>query len=81
MQNLKKLNTELKNHLEESKKRLINDIVQILKGENVDYLEGKHKVDTKALYFEYEYDYLDIVAWAVDKNGKIITDILKLPGK
>ncbi|MDN5476221.1 MAG: hypothetical protein L0G39_04740 [Chryseobacterium sp.] len=81
MQNLKKLNTELKNHLEESKKRLINDIVQILKGENVDYLEGKHKVDTKALYFEYEYDNLDIVAWAVDKNGEIITDILKLPGQ
>ncbi|PQA96813.1 hypothetical protein B0A69_01730 [Chryseobacterium shigense] len=81
MQDLEELNSELKKHLEETKKQLIKDIVQILKGENIDYLEGNGKVDIKALYFEYEYDYLDIVAWAVDKNGEIITDILKLPSQ
>lgn len=79
MQNLKKLNTELKNHLEKTKEQLIKDLVQLLKGEHIDYLEGRTKVDIKAFYFEYEYDYLDIVAWAADNNGQMVTDTVILP--
>ena len=56
MKNLKQLNIELKNHLEEIKGEFIENLVQMLKGENADYLSGKTKTDIKALYFEYEYD-------------------------
>lgn len=77
-ENLKQLNMELKNHLEEIRNGLIKDLVQMLKGENVDFLSGKTKTDTKALYFEYEYDYLDIVFWAEDQKGDIITHTMAL---
>lgn len=78
-ENLKLLNIELKNHLEEIKDELIKDFVQVLKGENVDYLRGKTKSDMKALYFEYEYDDLDIIAWGADQKGNIITHTMFLP--
>jgi len=81
MKSLKLLNIELKNHLEEIKGEFIENLVQMLKGENADYLSGKTKTDIKALYFEYEYDYLDIITWAADKNGEIITGAVKLPGQ
>ncbi|MDQ0780392.1 hypothetical protein [Chryseobacterium sp. W4I1] len=74
MKNLGYLNIKLKKYLEETKGQVVADLVQLLKGENVNYLDGKTKTDIGALYFEYEYDYLDIAAWATDKNGKIITD-------
>jgi len=74
MKNLEYLNIKLKKYLEETKGQVVADLVQLLKGENVNYLDGKTKTDIGALYFEYEYDYLDIAAWATDKNGKIITD-------
>jgi hypothetical protein len=77
-ENLKQLNMELKNHLEEIRNGLIKDLVQMLKGENVDFLSGKTKTDIKALYFEYEYDYLDIVFWAEDQKGDIITHTMAL---
>jgi hypothetical protein len=78
MKNLKHLNVELKNYLEETKGQLVADLVQLLKGENVNYLDGKAKTDIEALYFEYEYDYLDIMVWAVDKTGEIVTDTVIL---
>ncbi|MDP9960603.1 hypothetical protein [Chryseobacterium lathyri] len=79
MESLKKINIELKKYLEGIKDEVIKDLVQMFKRENIDYLEGKSKTDIKALYFEYEYDYLDIVAWAADQKGNIITQTMVLP--
>lgn len=79
MENLKQLNIELKNYLEEIKEELIKDLVQMLKGENVDYLGGNTKTDIKALYFEYDCDFLDIITWAADQKGDIITQTTALP--
>ncbi|MGK6343709.1 hypothetical protein ACMGDK_15920 [Chryseobacterium sp. DT-3] len=79
MESLKQLNIELKNYLEEIKGAFIKDLVQMLKGENLDYLRGKTKTDVKALYFEYEYDFLDIVGWAAGQKGDIITQTTALP--
>ncbi|SFN21442.1 hypothetical protein SAMN05421594_1522 [Chryseobacterium oleae] len=73
MQNLKQLNTDLKTYLEEITEQFVKDLVQILEGENADYLNGKSKTDIVAYYFEYEYDHLDISAWTVDKSGAIAT--------
>ncbi|PIF44504.1 hypothetical protein CLU96_1480 [Chryseobacterium sp. 52] len=78
MEDLEQLNIELKNYLDKTEEQLIKDIVQLLKVENTDDLEKKAKEDTKALYFEYEYDYLDIVTWAVDKDGEIIGNATRL---
>jgi len=81
MENLKQLNIELKNYLEEIREELIKDLVQMLKGENVDYLGGKTKTDIKALYFEYDFDFLDIAAWAADQKEDIITQTTALPSQ
>lgn len=81
MKSLKYLNIKLKNYLKEAQDQFIEDLVQLLEGENINYLNGKTKTDIGALYFEYEYDYLDIVTWAVDRAGEVITDSVVLPSQ
>ncbi|WP_223606969.1 hypothetical protein [Chryseobacterium sp. OSA05B] len=72
MQNLKQLNIDLKNYLEEKTGQLVDALVQVLKGESAEYLSGKTKTDRVAFYFEYEYDYLDITTRTVDQSGAVI---------
>ncbi|MBL1223216.1 hypothetical protein JET18_20395 [Chryseobacterium sp. L7] len=79
MQNLKNLNIELKNYLATTTEQMVEDFVQMLKGGLLTYFKDKSAIDTGALYFEYEYDYLNITAWAADKKGEIITEPLHLP--
>ncbi|WP_419495139.1 hypothetical protein [Chryseobacterium bernardetii] len=81
MEDLKKLNTELKNYLEKISTQLTEDLIHLLKGENIRYLGNKGKSDVKAFYFEYEYEYLDIVFWGVDDKGEIATNTIALPTK
>ena len=81
MENLQKLNIELKNYLDEMSLQLTEDLVQLMKGETVNYLHNNTQSDIKAFYFEYEYDYLNIVFWGVDSKGNIATDTVSLPTK
>ncbi|KMQ58477.1 hypothetical protein ACM46_22525 [Chryseobacterium angstadtii] len=78
MQSFKQLNIDLKNYLEEAQESFIKDLVHIIDGDRLNYLEGKNEKDLKALYFEYEYDYLDIIAWGTDKAGDILTKTYKM---
>lgn len=79
MEDLKKLNIEFKKYLEQTRAQLIGDMIHLLKGENIRYLNNNGKSDIKAFYFEYEYEYLDIVFWGVDRKGKIATETNFLP--
>ncbi|WP_160139229.1 hypothetical protein [Chryseobacterium sp. c4a] len=79
MEDLKKLNLEFKKYLEETSIQLTEDLVHLLNGENIVYLDHSGKTDIKAFYFEYEYEYLDIVCWGVDQKGKIMTNTIFLP--
>lgn len=81
MEDLKKLNIELKIYLEETSVQLTEDLIHLLNGENISYVNNKGKSDVKAFYFEYEYEYLDIVFWGVDQKGKIATNTIFLPTK
>lgn len=81
MKDLKKLNTELKKHLEEISSQLTQDLIHLLKGEGIRYLGNRKRSDIKAFYFEYEYEYLDIVFRGVDNNGKAATQTVSLPAK
>lgn len=81
MEDLRKLNIELKKYLEETSTQLTEDLIHLLKGENISYIESNGKSDIKAFYFEYEYEYLDIVFWGVDRKGKMGTNTVFLPTK
>jgi hypothetical protein len=79
VENLQHLNIELKKYLEQTSSQLIADLTGLINGENINnYLNNKSKADIKAFYFEYQYDYLDIIFWADDKDGERITDTIKL---
>lgn len=81
MEDLKNLNIELKKYLDETSAQLTEDLIHLLNGENISYVDNYGKSDVKAFYFEYEYEYLDIVFWGVDQKGKIITNTIFLPTK
>ena len=81
MEDLKKLNIEFKQYLEGISGQLTDNLIHLLKGENIQYLGAKGPSDIKALYFEYEYEYLNIICWGVDRTGRISTETLKLPDK
>lgn len=81
MEDLKKLNIEFKHYLGEISSQLTEDLIQLLKGESVTYLNENTKADIKAFYFEYEYDYLNIVSWGVDATGRMASNKIYLPAK
>ncbi|WP_347217992.1 hypothetical protein [Chryseobacterium sp.] len=81
MEDLKKLNIEFKNYLEAISSQLIEDLIHLLNGDNISYIGNNGRSDIKAFYFEYEYEYLDIVFWGVDRNNKIATQTVSLPTK
>jgi hypothetical protein len=78
MENIQNLNIEFKIYLDTISAGLTDDLVRLLKGETIHYLHGTHS-DIKAFYFEYEYDYLNIVFWGVDHKGTIATNTQSLP--
>lgn len=79
MNDILKLNEGFKVYLEASTHQMVSHIKDILSGKSVVYLVGKTESDTVAYFFEYEYDYLDIVCWATDRAGNLITDTIILP--
>lgn len=81
MENLQHLNINLKKYLEQISLQLIVDLTDLIRGKNINYLNNKSEADCKALYFEYQYDYLDILFWSADQAGERITEIIKLPSK
>lgn len=81
MEDLKKLNIEFKRYLGEISSQLTEDLIDLLNGENISYSDNNGRSDIKAFYFEYEYEYLDIVFWGVDRKGKIATNTVFLPSK
>ncbi|MFZ4931071.1 hypothetical protein [Chryseobacterium sp. Mn2064] len=78
MENLQQLNIEFRNYLDSISSGLTDDLVHLLRGETISYLHGTHS-DIKAFYFEYEFDYLNIVFWGVDHKGNIATNTQSLP--
>lgn len=81
MENLQSLNIDLKIYLEQISPQLIVELVYLVNGEGINYLDNKSEADSKAFYFEYQYDYLDIIFWSVDQAGERITETKKLPAK
>ncbi|WP_139262515.1 hypothetical protein [Chryseobacterium polytrichastri] len=81
MENLQHLNIELKKYLEQISPQLIVDLTDLINDKNINYLNNKSKNNCKALYFEYQYDYLDIIFWSVDQAGERITELIRLPSK
>lgn len=79
MKELSKLNKDLKDYLNNSTPIMVEDLKNILCDKSIIYLKGKTKADSFAYYFEYEYDDLDIVFWAVNNKNKIIVKPLILP--
>jgi len=73
------LNEEWKLYLDSSAEQMQADIRNILTDQIVKYQQGKSRQNIAALYFEYEYDHMDIMFWAEDKNGELITETIKLP--
>ena len=76
---LSDLNNEWQTYLNSCATQLQEDIHNILTDKTIKYRSRYHLQDISALYFEYEYDYMDIVFWAENKKGDVITDILVLP--
>ena len=80
MENLfENLNEEWKLYLESSAEQMQEDIRNILTDKIVKYELGKSKQDIAALYFEYEYEYMNITFWAENKNEMLITEVMELP--
>lgn len=78
MNDILKLNKDFKIYLDASTQQIVSDLKDILYGKSVVYLEDKTESDIVAYFFEYEYDYLNVVCWAVDRAGNIITDTIIL---
>jgi len=76
---LKHLNVKLKNSLNSFSFYLKQDINNLLQDHGIIYIDGKSWDDVQAFMFEYEYEYLNIVFWAVDKNFEQITETNILP--
>ncbi|MCS4304970.1 MULTISPECIES: hypothetical protein [unclassified Chryseobacterium] len=79
MEDLKKLNIEFKNYLEAISDKLTEDLSHLLNGDHISYVGNNGRSDIRAFYFEYEYEYLNIVFWGVDGNNKIATNTISLP--
>ncbi len=79
MEILKGLNEELKEYLDAASEVLTNDLISLLNGGNITYLDGKQWDNIRAFNFEYLHDYLNIAFFGTDKDGIIITEELKLP--
>ena len=74
-----RLNKEWKLYLENSAEQMQEDIRNMLTGKIVRYKQGKVQQDIAALYFEYEYEYMNITFWAENKNEILLTDVTELP--
>ncbi|UTX48150.1 hypothetical protein [Chryseobacterium sp. MA9] len=81
MEDLKKLNIEFENYLDEISVPLTEDLIHLLEGKGINYLSGNTQSDIKAFYFEYEFEYLNIIFWGVNSKGKIETETISLPAK
>ncbi len=81
---MKELNDNLK-YFEKYLLRLTNQIVldlqDILSDKIVVYKNNKTILDIKGYFFEYEYKYLDIIFYGLDKNLNLVTETIKLPTK
>jgi hypothetical protein len=73
------LNNDFKKYLDASSKQMIADLKDILLDTSIKYNNGKSREDILVIYFEYEYDHLDIVFLASDKKTEIIAEVLTLP--
>lgn len=73
------LNNDFKKYLDASSKQMIADLKDILLDKSIKYNDGKSREHILAIYFEYEYDHLDIAFLASDKETEIIAEILTLP--
>ena len=76
---LKKFKTEFKDYLKMVKPAFVKDLQQLLDKMEFQFKKGKSIKDMATLVFEYEFDYLDIMCWAADKNFNSISEILPLP--
>ena len=74
-----KLNKEWKLYLDSSAEQMQTDIRNILTDQIVKYKQGKSRQDIVALYFEYEYDYMNILFWAKDKSEELVAELIVLP--
>ena len=81
MTEILELNKDFAIYLDNSKQQMILDLKDILRDKTVNYLFKYTKENIVAYYFEYEWDFLNIVLWAVDKTGNIVNDALILPTK
>jgi hypothetical protein len=66
MEDLKRLNIELEHYLNDISVPLTEDLIHLLEGKGINYLHGTTQSDIKAFYFEYEFEYLNIVFWGFD---------------
>ena len=68
-------------YLESATEQMQADIRDIIANRLIQYEQGKSWADIAAMFFEYEYEYMDIVFYAFDKQEKVITKVIALPTK
>ena len=74
------LNEEWKLYLDSLTEQVQADIRNILLTDQiVKYQFGKSRQNIVAFYFEYQYDSMNIMLWAQDKNGDEVADPIEIP--
>ncbi len=80
-QHLKLLILQLQHHLTELQDELIIDLKNLQTNKALQYVDDYTFDDIACFCFEYEYDYLDIVGWAMNAHQEVITGTVVLPSK
>lgn len=79
MKQIIELNNQLSQYLEQNKTDITENIKDILTYKNIIFTGDATKSDMVAFCFEYEYDYLDIIFYGIDKEWNPITETVVLP--
>ncbi len=72
---------DFKNYLSKLTNQLTSDLKDIIDKKVIVYKEGKSESDIEGYFFEYEYEWLDIIFYGLDKNNDLSTETIKLPTK
>lgn len=81
MKEFKEVLDDFEKYLPELTNQLVTDLRDILSQKSIVYKEGKTELDIVGYFFEYEYEWLDIIFYGLDKKNELSTETIKLPTK
>jgi hypothetical protein len=81
MNNFSDALNEFENYLSRLSTQMVSDLQNILTMQTIPFMDSKSQTDMAALFFEYDYEWLDIFFYGVDKELEPVTNTVKLPSK